>query len=84
VGRSGEAPRHGHRFACATARKGASRAWRYGDIDNIGTSGPFELTLTTFERALEHFGNRKDFNFQLKEPLDERKYDGLWRRLHHA
>jgi hypothetical protein len=71
------------RIVYSTGRKGASRTWRYGDIDNIGTSGPFELTLTTFERAIEHYGNRKDFNFQLKEPLDERKYNELWRTLHH-
>jgi len=29
-----------------TARQGASRTWRYGDIDN-SQPGPFELTLTT-------------------------------------
>jgi hypothetical protein len=71
------------RIVYSTGRKGASRTWRYGDIDNISTSGPFALTFTTFERALEHYGNRKDFNFQLKEPLDERKYNELWRTLHH-
>jgi hypothetical protein len=71
------------RIVYTTARQGASRTWRYGDIDNIGTSGPFELTLTTFERALDHYGNRRDFNFQLKEPLDERRYNELWRKLHH-
>ncbi len=64
-----------------TGRKDEARTWRYGDLDNISTSGPFNLTLTTFERAWSHYGNRKDFNFQLKEPLDERKYDELWRRL---
>ena len=71
------------RIVYTTARQGASRTWRYGDIDNIANPGPFELTLTTFERALEHYGNRKDFNFQLKEPLDERRYNELWRKLHH-
>jgi hypothetical protein len=64
-----------------TGRKGEARTWRYGDIDNISSSGPFDFTLTTFERAKSHYGNRKDFNFQLKEPLDGRKYDDLWRRL---
>lgn len=69
------------RIVYQTGRKGDARTWRYGDIDNIGTSGPFNLTLTTFERARSHYGSRKDFNFQLKEPLDERKYNELWRRL---
>lgn len=71
------------RIVYATARPGASRTWRYRDIDNLANPGPFELTLTTFERALARYGNRKDFNFQLKEPLDERRYNELWRELHH-
>lgn len=53
-------------------RAGEPRTWRYNDIDSISSSGPFQLTLTTFERA---------FNFQLKEPLDEATYNDLWRRL---
>jgi len=69
------------RIVYQTGRKDDARTWRYGDIDNLSTSGPLNLTLTTFERARSHYGNRKDFNFQLKEPLDERKYDELWRRL---
>lgn len=69
------------RIVYQTARKDDARTWRYEDISNISTSGPFNLTLTTFERAKSHYGNRKDFNFQLKEPLDQRKYDELWRRL---
>jgi hypothetical protein len=69
------------RIVFKTGQKADSRTWRYRDIDNISTSGPFELTLTTFERAKAHYGNRKDFNFQLKSPLDEAKYNDLWRRL---
>jgi hypothetical protein len=70
------------RIVYQTARKNEARTWRYEDIDNISSPGPFGLTLTTFERARSHYGNRKDFNFQLKAPLDERKYNDLWRRLH--
>jgi hypothetical protein len=35
----------------------------------------------TFERARTHYGNRKGFNFQLKQPLAEERYTQLWRRL---
>ena len=58
-----------------------SRTWRYSDIDNISSSDPFQLTLTTFERAKFHYGSRKQFNFQLKEPLNENRYNELWRSL---
>lgn len=64
-----------------TDRKEQSRTWRYRDIENISTSGPFQLTLTTFERAKTHYGSLKGFNFQLKQPLEEKRYNLLWRRL---
>ncbi len=69
------------RIVYKTGAKDASRTWRYTDIDNISTSGPFQLTITTFERAKTHYGSRKGFNFQLKQPLEEARYDDLWRRL---
>lgn len=58
-----------------------SRTWRYADIENISMEGPFQLTLTTFEHARTHYGNRKSFNFQLKEVLPEARFNELWRRL---
>lgn len=70
-----------NRIVYKTGRKLDARTWRYADIDNISASGPFNLTLTTFERAMSHYGNRKDFNFQLKEPLDEQKYNEIWKRI---
>ncbi len=48
-----------------------SRTWRYQDIRNLSTSGPFELSITTLE---------KTFNFQLKQALPEETYNQLWRR----
>ena len=69
------------RIVYKTTKKGQSRTWRYGDIENISTSGPFQLTLTTYERAKTHYGNLKGFNFQLKQALDEKQFNLLWRRL---
>lgn len=57
---------------------GDSRTWRYSDIDNISSSGPFQLTITTFERARADYGNRKGFNFELKEPITEARYNQIW------
>jgi hypothetical protein len=58
-----------------------SRTWRYSDIENISRSGPFDLSIVSFERSRAHYGSRKGFQFQLKEPLSEARYDELWRRL---
>ena len=64
-----------------SSRKNESRTWRYEDIDNISTSGPFQLTIVTFERSKLDYGSRKQFNFELKQRLDESRYDDLWLRL---
>jgi hypothetical protein len=64
-----------------TERRNQSRTWRYEDIENVSTSGPFQLTLTTYERAKSHYGSLKNFNFQLKQRLDETRYDLVWKRL---
>jgi hypothetical protein len=67
-----------------SADKAGSRSWRYEDVDNISSSGPFELTITTFERDRADYGSRKGFTFQLKRPLDEAKYNDLWLRLNQS
>jgi hypothetical protein len=64
-----------------SADQDASRTWRYEDIENISSSGPFQLTITTFERAKTQYGNLKGFNFQLKRRLEDAGYNDLWVRL---
>lgn len=72
------------RIVYRTDAKNQSRTWRLEDIENVSTSGPFQLTLTTYERAKSHYGNLKGFNFQLKRALSERQYSQLWRRVNQA
>jgi hypothetical protein len=67
-----------------SAKKGESRTWRYEDIDNIASSGPFEFTITTFERAKLDYGSRKQFTFELKQRLEEARYNDLWLRLNQS
>ena len=64
-----------------TERPRQSRTWRFQDIENVSTSDPYQLTITTYERAPSHYGSRKGFNFQAKQPLDEKRFDALWRRI---
>jgi hypothetical protein len=65
----------------ATGTKNDSRTWRYEDIDTISSSGPFQLTITTFERDQTQYGDRRGFNFVLKQPITEAKYNDLWLRV---
>jgi hypothetical protein len=59
-------------IAYTTPRKGESRTWRYQDIDSISSSGKFQLTINTLEKA---------FNFQLKQPITEARYNELWLQI---
>ena len=56
----------------STSARDESRTWRYSDIESIGSSGPFQLTITTLE---------KPFNFQLKQPITEARYNQLWLQI---
>jgi len=62
----------------STPAKDSSRTWRYSDIDNISSSGPFQLTITTFERGL---GDRRSFDFALKERMSETTYNVIWLQI---
>lgn len=55
-----------------SAQAGESRTWRIADIQNVSSSGPFDLTLVTQER---------DFRFQLRRMLPEGRLDELWRKV---
>lgn len=68
-------------IAFATRDKNRSRTWRHADIENISSAGPYDFTITTFERSRVHYNGYRDFTFQLKERLDEKKYQQLWLRL---
>jgi hypothetical protein len=69
------------RVVYKTEKARQSRTWRLEDIENISTSGPFQLTVTTHERAISHYGSMKGFNFQLKQKLNPDRFDQFWRLL---
>lgn len=70
------------RILYRSPEKGESRTWLLSDLDNVSSSGPFDLTVTTFERSKRDYGSRAQFSFQLKQPLEPARYEALWRRLH--
>ncbi len=59
----------------ASKEEGHSRTWTYRDIETISSSGPYELTIVAYS-------GEKNYEFQLKEPLEEKVYNELWRRLY--
>jgi len=61
-----------------------SRTWRIKDVDSISSSGPFDLTIATFERSGENYANRKDFHFELKRAMAESDYNALWRKVNES
>jgi len=67
-----------------TESPGQSRTWRTKDIDMVSSSGPFDLTITTFELSGSNYAGHMEFHFALKRPLAEAEYDGLWRRVNQA
>ena len=69
------------RIVYQTSKAGESRTWRYKDIDNISSSGPFELTIMSAEHSGWSRAGTREFRFQLKAELPEARYDDLWRRI---
>ncbi|MEQ1948108.1 MAG: hypothetical protein ABL995_13015 [Bryobacteraceae bacterium] len=61
--------------------KGISHTWRYSDIENISTSGPFDFSILALQRLAWHHGSPSTFHFQLKRALQEDQYHDLWLRL---
>jgi hypothetical protein len=70
------------RLVYATKRKEQTRTWRWSDLATLERPDPRTLILTTHERAISHYGSRRDFRFQLKQPLSEPAFEKLWKRLH--
>jgi hypothetical protein len=64
-----------------TEAKRDSRIWRYEDLFSLGTTGPYQLRLTSMERVEGEFGGGKNFVFDLKEKLNREAYDFIWWKL---
>ena len=69
------------RIVFRAAKAGESRTWRFGDIDNIASAGPFDFSVVT----LEHHGTwntgTREFRFQLQSPMEEARFNELWRKV---
>lgn len=64
--------------------RSGSRSWRLIDIENVSSSGPLDLTVTTAEKSGLFRGGSRQFHFQLQQPLKEDQYSALWRRVNRS
>jgi len=64
-----------------TATPKDSRIWRYQDISSIGTTGPYQMRLTSMDRAENESGGERNFVFSLKERLEPEAYDFIWWKI---
>jgi hypothetical protein len=64
-----------------TPDKSDSRVWRYEDLSSVGSTGPFQLRLSTIERTGGQHGAERNFFFDLKRRLDPAVYDFIWRKI---
>jgi hypothetical protein len=58
-----------------------SRIWRYRDISSVGTTGPYQMRLTSMDRAENESGGERNFVFSLKERLAPEAYDFIWEKI---
>lgn len=58
-----------------------SRIWRYQDISSVGTTGPYQMRLTSMDRTDNESGGERNFVFSLKERLAPEAYDFIWWKI---
>ena len=61
-----------------TTNKEDARLWHYDAISSMGSTGPYQLRLTTMERTGSEISGEKNFIFDLKQRLEPNVYDFLW------
>jgi hypothetical protein len=64
-----------------TAAPQDARIWRYQDISAIGSTGPYQLRLTTMDRVNGESGAERNFVFSLKQRLADDAYDFAWWKI---
>jgi hypothetical protein len=58
-----------------------SRIWRFQDISSVGTTGPYQMRITSMDRTDNESGGERNFVFSLKERLAPEAYDFIWWKI---
>ncbi len=69
------------RIVYETGAAEQSRTWRFADIVNVASAGPFDLSVVTREHHGVWNADTREFRFQLQQALPEAQFNELWRRL---
>ena len=69
------------RIVYETGAAEQSRTWRFADIENVASAGPFDLSVVTREHHGVWNAGTREFRFQLQQALTEAQFNELWRRL---
>jgi hypothetical protein len=69
------------RIVFRASKAGESRTWRFSDIDNIASAGPFDFSVVTMEHHGRWNTGTREFRFQLQHPMEEARFNELWRKL---
>jgi hypothetical protein len=69
------------RIQFRTAKSADSRTWRFADIDNIASAGPFDFSVVTLEHHGPWNASGREFRFQLQRPMEEARFNELWRKV---
>ena len=67
-----------------TEKPNEARSWRITDIENISSSGPLDLAITTSEKTGMFRGGDRQIHFQLLQNLSEERYNALWREINRS
>lgn len=57
-----------------------SRFWPMEDIESLGRMSGSNIRITAWEHS--HSGSIRNFQFQLKRPMDGETYERLWRKIY--
>lgn len=72
------------RIGFKTDKTGESHTWLYTEIENVSSSGRFDLSIITAERSSWSRAPVTDYDCQLKQALTEERYNNLWRTINRA
>ena len=67
---------HATGLAYVADRQTASRFWRFGDLQSVLRTSPFELLVTAYEG-----GSLQTYAFDLKTPFPQEAFDALWAQV---
>ncbi len=70
-----------HFVVYETPDKEDSRIWRFEDLSSMGSTGSFQLRLTSMERTGSEISSEKNFIFELKRRLEPDVYDFIWWKI---